>query len=242
MIHLKPPSSNVRKPLHCVHLIWNRAWRARKTLALVSLLCVVATVAALALIDVALKQYASNSIEDTDAIISLGGDGGNRAEHAITVFLKLRPHALLFTGTDGERFGRAFPYPDSRGNLALASGIEPQYILYDARAMNTWEEAEAIVEAARLNNWKQITVSTNSIHSARVKWALKRASHDDRAIEYRILAADSNAWTPFWWIDRKQRRRTSTEAIKFARYVLIYAYSGGASLRVDETARSRACR
>lgn len=133
-------------------------------------------------------------VPSADAIVSLGGDDGTRARHALALYRRGMATRILLLAADSPAAPRGSPYPDVRGDLLLQAGVPANQFAYDLRPRSTWEEALVAREWAVACGWRQIIVVTAAPHGARALWAMQRAlAQTDIGVAVSTAAVDSAA-------------------------------------------------
>jgi uncharacterized SAM-binding protein YcdF (DUF218 family) len=117
-----------------------------------------------------------DTIDDTDAVVVLGGPGIERAELGIE--LAERYDAELVLSSNARRFG---------DQLGRTCGVDA--VCFDPVPENTAGEAENVTRMAEDRGWEHITVTTSSFHTTRSRFLFQQCLGRDRIA---VLGADGD--------------------------------------------------
>lgn len=108
----------------------------------------------------------NDSLQKSDAIVLLEGDGLNRYQKAVELFSRGFANKIIFSGgiTDYE-YG-SFPYSDILPHI-LQAGVTEDAIIHEDKSLNTREQAIEVVKIAIQNKWKKIILVATHEHQYR---------------------------------------------------------------------------
>jgi len=105
-------------------------------------------------------------LKKSEIIVLLQGDGINRVEKAAKLFLAgFAPKVMVSGGVNNVKSG-AFQNKIIINSL-ISYGLRRQDILIEERSRNTREQAENVLELARVFNWKKMILVASHYHQYR---------------------------------------------------------------------------
>ncbi len=108
----------------------------------------------------------NDSIQESDAIILLEGDGLNRYKHAVQLFQEGWAPLIVFSGGIVDYEYGSIPYEEIYPRM-LASGISPESIIHERKSLNTKEQADNVIKMCEARGWKSIILVGSPYHQYR---------------------------------------------------------------------------
>ena len=155
-----------------------------------------------------------------DLVVAMGGGSGERVIRASELFRQGAVSHVLFTGVENGHLRFQPHVLDASVALARAEGVPIERMHFDARARNTWEEAQATLALMRANGWQRVHVVSDPPHSRRIAYAWGRV-FEGSGIQWQIVHAPSDWWEPrTWWRSERGAVWVVNEWLKLAYYRL----------------------
>lgn len=152
-----------------------------------------------------------------DLIVSLGGDGGQRAQKAVELYRAGFSRHVLLTGLATPPM--VDPATEWRARMLRRQGVPQNAMLFDGVATNSWEEAERTLQVMRANGWNRVMVVSDPPHLRRLQWAWGRVFAGSGK-QFVLVAADLRGWNgDAWWKDPGNAHYVRMEFTKLAYYV-----------------------
>lgn len=108
----------------------------------------------------------NDTIQKSDAIILLEGDGLNRYQHAVNLFQEGWAPLIVFSGGIVNYGYGSIPYEEIYPRM-LASGISPGTLIHERESLNTKEQADNIMKLCETRGWKSIILVGSPYHQYR---------------------------------------------------------------------------
>ena len=133
-------------------------------------------------------------IQKSDAIILLEGDGFNRYNHAVDLYLTgFAPRIVFSGGITNHNYG-SIPF-DIIKPLILSRGVKPNELIHEYKSGNTKEQADNIIEMAIINGWKKLILVASPYHQYRAYLTfLKSISINQSSISLFNSSAKNLSW------------------------------------------------
>lgn len=153
-----------------------------------------------------------------DAIVALGGDDGDRALRALSLYRERMAPVVVLTGV--ERGTAAPPAALTwRAEFLEAQGVPRSAIRLESVSRNSWEEARNVLALMRQQGWRTVIVVSDPPHMRRLAWVWERMFADS-GLQFVLVASEPDWWFPReWWRDEKAGQFVITEYIKLAYYL-----------------------
>jgi uncharacterized SAM-binding protein YcdF (DUF218 family) len=139
----------------------------------------------------------NDSLQKSDAIVLLEGDGLHRYQKAVSLFNQGWAKKIIFSGgiTDYE-YG-SFPFTDVLPHI-LATGVPNGDIIHESKSLNTKEQAIEVLKIAHDNNWKKLILVASHEHQYRAYLTFLRQVIDSKT---NIILFNSPARNLGWFND-----------------------------------------
>ena len=108
----------------------------------------------------------NDSIDVSDAIVLLEGDGYNRYNKAAELYKNGFSKKLVFSGGITDYDYGSFPFKDIYPKL-LSEGIPKKAIIHEDQSKNTLQQAIQVIKMAKTNKWKKILLVATHDHQYR---------------------------------------------------------------------------
>jgi uncharacterized SAM-binding protein YcdF (DUF218 family) len=152
-----------------------------------------------------------------DLIVSLGGDGGQRAQKAIDLYRAGFGSHVLITGMYALT-AREYS-AEWRARMMRAQGVPAKALLYDASAVNSWEEAVYTLHLMRRHGWDRVVVVSDPPHLRRLEWTWSRV-FEGSGKKFVLVASNMRDWdADSWWKERRSAQFVAREFVKLAYYI-----------------------
>ena len=154
-----------------------------------------------------------------DAIIILGGNDGDRAERALSLYRDGFAPKIVLTGLER---GRASPPANLtwRAEYLMGRGVPKAALRFEIYSENSYEEAENVLELMRRQGWSSVIAVSDPPHMRRLAWTWARIFKGS-GLRYALVASAAQWWSPGdWWRDEHSGAFVITEYIKIAYYVV----------------------
>jgi uncharacterized SAM-binding protein YcdF (DUF218 family) len=154
----------------------------------------------------------------TDAIVILGGDDGDRAMKALQLYRAGYAPVLVLTGLER---GNAAPPPSLtwRASFLELRGVPNSAIRFELVARNSYMEAVELLALMRKEGWRTLIVVSDPPHMRRLAWTWSRV-FEGSGLSYVLVASEPDWWDAGnWWRDEKSGQFVITEYIKLAYYI-----------------------
>ncbi len=107
-----------------------------------------------------------DSIQPSDAIILLEGDGFNRYHHATQLYkVGFAPMIVFSGGITNYDYG-SYPYEKIK-HLILEQGVLESDLYHESASLNTKQQADEIMQLCMKKNWKRIILVGSHYHQYR---------------------------------------------------------------------------
>lgn len=108
----------------------------------------------------------NDSIDKSDVIVLLEGDGYNRYSKAVELFKKGYSKKIVFSGGITDYDYGSFPFEDIYPKI-LSEGVPEEAIIHEDKSKNTLEQAIEVIKLSKLKNWKKIILVATHDHQYR---------------------------------------------------------------------------
>ncbi len=158
-----------------------------------------------------------------DTIVALGGDSGERVCMAQSLFAGGYAPQILLTGTEVRNSRTRPTYRDWRATYLKKHGVPVNSILYDARSLNSWQEAVNTLQLMKQRGWKQVIVVSDPPHMRRLHWVWSKVFRGS-GLEYSLCASQPSWWNErHWWSNKISTKFVVDEYLKLVYYVIKYS-------------------
>ena len=131
-----------------------------------------------------------------DVLVALGGESGDRALTAASIFRDGFAPRMLVTGLDTSPPGVRAAYLHWRAQVLVEQGVPLERIIGDANSTNSWEEAVNTRRTTEANGWRRVLVVSDPYHMRRLSWVWGRVFRDS-GLSYSLVATSPKwAMTP----------------------------------------------
>ncbi|WP_297202922.1 YdcF family protein [Thermanaeromonas sp.] len=163
-------------------------------------------------------------LEQTDVIIVLSGEQGERVETAVKLYKQGFAPRLLMTGGPVEW---NVPAAEIMAWQAESLGVPPQDIVLERRASSTYENAVYTLEILKEKGWRSAIVVTSPYHLRRTRFIFEKVFAGSN-IRLSFYGAE-DAWLvpEEWWHDDKGIEVVGIEYLKLLWYFVRYGFSPG---------------
>jgi len=154
-----------------------------------------------------------------DAIVVLGGDGGERALRALALYREGLAPTIVLTGLE---HGNAVPPPTItwRAEFLVARGVPRSALRFEVESRNSYTEATNVLALMRKAGWRTAVVISDPPHMRRLAWTWERVFKDS-GLNYVLVPSSAPWWSPGgWWHDEQSGSFVIMEYIKLAYYVV----------------------
>lgn len=160
--------------------------------------------------------------QPADAIVILGGDGGDRTLRGLDLYRKRYAPVLLLTGVEGGEQSVQSYYLNWRAQILIAGGVKKDAIRYDAASVNSWQEAENTLKMAKASGWRKVIVVSDPPHMRRLKWVWTKVLRGT-GVGF-ILVSERPSWwnARKWWGDEQSAKFVVSEYVKLPYYFFKY--------------------
>lgn len=156
-----------------------------------------------------------------DAVIVLGGDGGNgRAAKAGELFRAGFAGQLVLTGVSGKPGAAVGVKNDPRVKFLESLGVPASVLLFDSVSRNSWEEALNVRRIMDEKGWRRVLVVSDPPHLRRLQLAWGHALSDGGR-HFALVASEADWWNPdAWWRNERSARFVGRETLGLLYYTL----------------------
>lgn len=155
--------------------------------------------------------------KDSDVIIVLGGDTGNRAIKAVELYKEGYADKIIFSG--GQLY-YTLTQAQAMSDHAIILGADKKDIILEEKATSTFDNALYCKKIMLQKNYGSAIVVTSSYHTKRAKFIFEKMFQDS-SIELTFCATYDPQFVPSkWWKSNKSIMHTLTEYLKFLGYAL----------------------
>lgn len=153
----------------------------------------------------------------SDAIVFLLG-ALDRSSKAADLYRRGVAPVILMSPTDGawNETERHFQVLTSKGVPADAIRVLPGAVV-----QGTHDEALRVCEYVRAHPVRRVTVVTSAYHTARTRWAFRRALRDT-GVEVRMAASDPHFTETDWFMHEDGIKLYACEIVKILYYRIMY--------------------
>lgn len=165
---------------------------------------------------------ANNAPTKADAILVLGGEGGNfhRSRQAISLYQAGFAPIVVFSGGSLASTGLSCSSAEMSANAATQLGLPEQAILIADKAQSTYEEALNLRRLVQKHHWHTVIVVTDAFHTRRAGRTLSMYIPDARIL---MVAPPDPIYSPdSWWRNEFSLIAVLTEVIKLGFYWVKY--------------------
>lgn len=200
-----------------------KAWRCRATALLTALAALILVFRSLWLPAVGRFLVVSDPLQQTDAVVILGGGGPHRVEHGADLFHDGYAQWFIVSDSPLNMPGIRVSYAHLMRTEAVWRGVPEDCILTTPGVVRTtYEEALAVRELATARGLRSLTVVTDPFHTRRSRMAFGEAFRST-GIHVLVQAADGSWYrADSWWREQDAMRETWTEYLKLILYVIGY--------------------
>lgn len=155
---------------------------------------------------------------NADLLVALGGDNGARADRVLELYRRGLAPKVLLTGPEGGHSKTRSTYLHWRARYLVDHGIPEQAILYDYRAVSSWEEAVNTLRLMQEMKLDRVLVVSDPPHMRRLSWVWGKVFAGSGK-QFTLVASDLEYWdAEHWW------RRSSNAQYVFAEYIKLAYY------------------
>ena len=161
---------------------------------------------------------AVDTFSQADAIVVLGGDGGNfyRVRHAVDLYNAGRAPVIVFSGGTLADAGLACSSAHLSVEAAQKLGLPAEAVVIADGAQSTYDEAVNLGRLARQHGWRSLIVVTDLFHTRRTARTFRTLLPD---VAIYLSAASNPAYDAArWWQTEEGLVAVFSEAIKLAFY------------------------
>jgi uncharacterized SAM-binding protein YcdF (DUF218 family) len=108
----------------------------------------------------------SDSLQPSDAIILLEGDGLNRYQHAVSLYQEGYAPLIVFSGGIENYAYGSYPFSKIK-HLILKCGIAEENLLFENKSLQTKQQGDEIIKFCIKNNWSRIILVASNYHQYR---------------------------------------------------------------------------
>ena len=108
----------------------------------------------------------NDSMQKSDAIVLLEGDGLNRYKHAVRLFHEGWAPLIVFSGGIVDYEYGSIPYEEIYPQM-IALGVSPESIIHEGKSLNTKEQADNIMNICKERGWQRIILVGSPYHQYR---------------------------------------------------------------------------
>jgi uncharacterized SAM-binding protein YcdF (DUF218 family) len=161
---------------------------------------------------------AVDAFSQADAIVVLGGDGGNffRVQHAVELFNEGYAPVVVFSGGTLKDAGIACSSAQLSLEAAQELGLPAGAAIIADGAQSTYDEAMNIRRLAQQHRWHSLIVVTDVFHTRRAARTFRTLLPDTTI--YPSAAPDPRYDTSRWWQNEHSLVAVFTEIIKLGFY------------------------
>lgn len=116
--------------------------------------------------DLFITLVSNDTIYNSDVIILLEGDGYNRCNHAVWLLKNGFSSKILFSGGITNLENGSYPFELVRPYLHNL-GVFDSQIIVENKSLNTYQQAENVIELAKINNWERLILVGSHYHQYR---------------------------------------------------------------------------
>ena len=157
-----------------------------------------------------------------DLMLALGGDNGARADRVLELYRKGLAPKVLLTGPEGGHSKTRATYLNWRARYLIDEGVPERAILYDRRAVNSWEEAVNTLNLMREMKLDRVLVVSDPPHLRRLSWVWAKVFAGSGKT-YTLVASEMEDWDAArWWRTSPNAQFVFAEYIKLGYYLIQY--------------------
>lgn len=153
-----------------------------------------------------------------DAIVILGGNDGDRALRALSLYRDGYAPKIVLTGLE---HGNAAPPANLtwRAEFLVAHGVPKSALRFEVYSDNSYEEATQVLALMRRQGWRTVVAVSDPPHMRRLAWTWRRV-FQGTGLRYALVPSAAAWWTPErWWRDEHSGAFVISEFIKLAYYI-----------------------
>ena len=155
-----------------------------------------------------------------DAIVALGGESGDRALTAASLFRDGFAPRVLVVGMEMSPAGVRPAYLNWRAQVLVGQGVPLERMIFDANSTSSWEEAVNTRRTMETNGWQRVLVVSDPYHMRRLQWTWGKVFKDSR-LSFTLVASTPQWWdADRWWRDENVALVVINEYIKLAYYLV----------------------
>ena len=168
-------------------------------------------------------QLPARSPEPSDLIVVLGGASlSARLTKGAELYAKGFAPRVLVTGFSEDTSALVGLHADWRLRYLQGQHIPDSAILTDAKARNSWQEAQAVLHLMRSNGWSKVLIISDPPHFLRLSWIIRRVFQPS-GIDYRLISSNPEWWDKwFWWQNPISATFVIEEFVKLFYYYVKY--------------------
>lgn len=170
-----------------------------------------------------LLQLPARSPEPSDLIVVLGGASMSaRLKKGAELYAKGFAPRVLVTGFSEDTSAVVELHADWRLRYLQGLHIPNSAILTDAKARNSWQEAQVVGHLMHSNGWSKVLIISDPPHFFRLSWILGRVLQPS-VISYRLISSNPEWWDEWlWWLNPISATFVIEEIIKIFYYYVKY--------------------
>lgn len=119
-------------------------------------------------------------LKSSDAIILLEGDGLNRYQKAVELYIQGIAAKIVFSGNITDYEYGSFPFSDVLPYI-LKEGVPADAVIHEDKSLNTREQAVEVVRMAMANGWKRLILVASHEHQYRAYLTFLREALDKKS-------------------------------------------------------------
>lgn len=161
---------------------------------------------------------ATQPIDEVDAIMVMGGEGGRyqRTQHAITLYEEGVAPVVVFSGGTLLSAGIACSSTDMSVDAAGLLGLPPEAVLISGEAQSTLDEAENASLMASEHGWQSVALVTDRFHTRRSLATMQ--NYMPGTLVVASAPDDPRFVTDRWWSTEDGLTFAINETLKLAFY------------------------
>lgn len=157
-----------------------------------------------------------------DVIVALGGDDGARVRTVVRLFMDGYAPNVLITGLEGSPEDMRRHYLEWRAQVLAKAGVPAERLIFEATAMNSYQEATATLALMRERGWRTAMVVSDPPHMRRLDWIWGKVFAES-GLGYVLVTGEPAWWdAERWWGNERSGQFVLTEVIKFGYYLFKY--------------------
>lgn len=136
----------------------------------------------------------NDSVEKSDAVVCLEGDGYNRLEKTVEIFKRGLVKNVVISG--GFKFPPFCIHAELLAKQIIKKGVPKNKIILEINSKNTYEQGLEVLKIAKKKNWKKIILVASHFHQPRAYLTFLKAMED---LKLKIRIFNSPTDDLFWF-------------------------------------------